>query len=94
LVPGLAPICRGTKAGNVPLSIPELFRETKTMTNKLKAALVAGVLAVVPLATIAPASADFVGVHVGPIHAGVRVGPHHHHYYCHRWGYDRRCYWR
>ncbi|HTW36629.1 MAG TPA: hypothetical protein VMD53_18570 [Rhizomicrobium sp.] len=64
------------------------------MTSKLKAALVAGVLAIVPLATIAPASADFVGVHVGPIHAGVHVGPHHRHRYCHGWGYYRRCYWR
>jgi hypothetical protein len=62
------------------------------MTNILKGALIAGVLAIMPLATI-PASADVVGVHVGPIRAGIHVGPHHHRY-CRGWGYDRRCYWR
>jgi hypothetical protein len=62
------------------------------MTKILKGALIAGVLAIMPLATI-PASAGVVGVHVGPIRAGIHVGPHHHRY-CRGWGYDRRCYWR
>lgn len=63
------------------------------MTNTLKAALVAGVLAIVPLATIAPASADFVGIHVGPLRVGAHVGPHHRHYICRGWGYHRHCWW-
>ena len=63
------------------------------MKNTMKAALIAGVLAFVPFATVMPASADFVGVRVGPIHAGVHVGPHHRHYICRGWGYDRRCWW-
>jgi len=63
------------------------------MKHTIKAALVAGVLAIAPLATVAPASADFVGIHVGPIHAGIHVGPHRHHYVCRGWGYYRRCWW-
>ena len=67
---------------------------TRTMKNTMKAVLVAGALAIVPFATVATASADVVGVHVGPLRAGVHVGPHHHYYHhhaCRGWGYHRRC---
>ncbi len=50
------------------------------MKNIFKAALI---VALLPLATIAPVSADVVGVHVGPV--GVGIGIHHHHH--------RNCYW-
>ena len=58
------------------------------MKNVFKAALVAGMFAL----TTVGASADGIGIHVGPVGVGIGV---HHHRVCHfsRDGY-RHCYYR
>jgi hypothetical protein len=57
------------------------------MKRTLKAALIAGVMAL----TGGAALADGIGIHVGPI--GVGVGVHHHRVCSWHHGY-RRCFWR
>ena len=67
------------------------------MKTPVKALLFVGALALVPLVLAAPASANFVGVHVGGVHVGLGVGHRHHWHHrrvCHWHHGYRHCYWR
>jgi hypothetical protein len=58
------------------------------MKKSLKAAIVAGLLAM----TSGAAMADGIGIHVGPV--GVGIGVHHHHRVC-EWRHGHRhCFYR